>query len=200
MSARMVVFGFEAFGEERINPSEVAVRALHGRTLGGVELVGSVLPVTYANAFSTLRPVLDAVRPVAVMGVGQGGERFQVESQARNVVGGKPDNQGRSVGGQVQEGGRDVIPVTADAAALVDTLQGVLADAGSTLAGLLSQDAGSYLCNHTLYHVLTWADGRMPCAFVHVPKLKVAEQALINRVVEAVAGAMVLQTRRAIVA
>ena len=55
MTARMVVFGFEAFGEEPINPSEAAARGLHGRVLSGVEVVSSVLPVTYADAFTTLR-------------------------------------------------------------------------------------------------------------------------------------------------
>jgi pyroglutamyl-peptidase len=200
MTARMVLFGFEAFGEERVNPSEAAVRVLHGRRLRGVEVVSAVLPVTYAGAFSTLQAVLDHTQPVAILGVGQGGERFQVESQARNVIGSKLDNQGVAAGSSVQEGGQELLPVTADAPALLKAVELALLASRQDVPAVLSDDAGSYLCNHTLYRALSWVRGRVPCVFVHVPKLKIAAQPLTNNVVEAVAEALAAQSAESLLA
>ena len=177
---RLLVYGYEPFGSEPVNPSGVAVRTLHGVTLGDTLVHAVVLPVTWDGTFVALQRVLDELRPQVVLGVGQGTDCFQVETRALNANGPKTDNNGATAGPQVEPGAADELPVTLDANTLLSAVAAVVRDVPVRLSG----NAGGFLCNHTLYKTLAWsAPRRARCGFLHVPKLGVAPQEVINAAV-----------------
>ena len=66
----LLVTGFEPFGGERINPSADVARALHGRTIGGAQVVGAVLPCVFGASIDALRAAIDTHRPQLVLALG----------------------------------------------------------------------------------------------------------------------------------
>jgi pyroglutamyl-peptidase len=186
MAQHVVLFGFEPFGAHPVNPSGVAVESLDGAVLHGVEVVGVVLPVLYAEAYSVLDQTLQWARPAAVLGVGQGLDCFAVERVACNVVGLKPDNDGVLLPGPVDASGPPALPTTLDTPHLLQAVRTAVGTDGPPCT--LSDDAGTFLCNHTLYRLLRSADGRLPCGFLHVPTLDTAPQHLTTAAVTAATG------------
>ena len=71
----ILVSGFEPFGGEDINPSAEVARALHGRTIGGVPIVGVVLPCVFGVSIAALRSAIDTHRPQLVLALGQAAGR-----------------------------------------------------------------------------------------------------------------------------
>lgn len=179
----ILVFGFEPFGEEPINPSGEAARALDGKSVSGATIHGVVLPVTYGGAFPALKEHLRKWEPDAVLGVGQGKVGFHVEWWAHNVVGVRQDNDGRTQGRTtVDPRGEERLAVTLDAEAVFAAVKRVVGDKAPVA---MSDSAGDYLCNHTLYKLLQWAGEDVPAGFFHVPRLFECPQPVITAAVEA---------------
>jgi pyroglutamyl-peptidase len=71
----LLVTGFEPFGGERINPSAEVAQALHGRTIGGVRIVGTVLPCVFGRSIDVLQAALTQHAPQLVLCLGQAAGR-----------------------------------------------------------------------------------------------------------------------------
>ncbi len=80
------MYGFEPFLGLGENPSERVVRALDGKTLGGNEVYGLVLPVAYGRAGALLSARIRELRPGLVLGTGlyQGSPKLGVTKLAAN--------------------------------------------------------------------------------------------------------------------
>lgn len=168
---RILLSGFDAFGGETINPSWEAVRALHGRRVGGHLVVTRQLPTEFAASLRQLKAVMRELKPAIVLGVGQAGGRAQLslERVAINLQDARmPDNAGAQ---PIDE------PVIADApAAYFSTLPlkamlAALHDAG--VPAEISHSAGTYVCNHIAYAMLHLAAARTGtrAGFIHIPYL-----------------------------
>jgi len=191
---RLLVYGYEPFGTEPVNPSGAAVRALSGTSFGDVDVHTVVLPVTWDGTFALLQRVLEELRPTLVLGVGQGTDCFQVETRALNANGPKPDNAGALAGPLVEQGAAGELPVTLDAQAMLDAVTAVV----SGVPVRRSDNAGGFLCNHTLYKTLSWGQHRgAACGFLHVPRLGHAPQHTINAAVAAAVAALAQNPRLA---
>jgi pyroglutamyl-peptidase len=59
----ILLTGFGPFGQTRRNPSEQIVAALAGTTIGGHEVVGSVLPVSAERTPPAVRAALAGAGP-----------------------------------------------------------------------------------------------------------------------------------------
>ncbi len=194
MPPRLLVYGYEPFGTEPVNPSGAAVRALSGASFGTVDVHTVVLPVTWDGTFALLQRVLEELRPILVLGVGQGTDCFQVETRALNANGPKADNAGALAGPVVEDGSADVLGVTLDAQAVLDAVASVV----TGVPVRLSDNAGGFLCNHTLYKTLSWAQrSGAACGFLHVPRLGHAPQHTINAAVAAAVAALAQDPRLA---
>jgi pyroglutamyl-peptidase len=167
----ILLTGFEPFGGEAINPSWEAVRALHGRCIGGHPVEARQLPVAFGPAIAALQEALDAVRPTLVLAVGQAGGRARLsfERIAVNLIDARiPDNDGCQP---------IDCPVIAGAPTAYFTSLPVKAmRAAAEAAGVpaeLSQTAGSYVCNAVFFALLHALAGRPGCrgGFVHLPWL-----------------------------
>ncbi|MFC5525546.1 pyroglutamyl-peptidase I [Rhodanobacter ginsengisoli] len=168
---RILLTGFDPFGGEPINPSWEAVRALHGKRIGGHLVVARQLPTEFAASLRLLKAAEREVRPAILLGVGQAGGRQQLslERVAINVQDARiPDNAGAQ---PIDE------PVIADGpAAYFSTLPIKAMLAALHAAGVpaeISQSAGTYVCNHIAYAMLHLAAKRrgVRAGFIHIPYL-----------------------------
>jgi pyroglutamyl-peptidase len=168
----IVVTGFEPFGPHGANPSQELAKAVDGRHVGGCVVRGAVLPVHHADAAVRVEALVAEVAPEAIvhLGLANGRARVALERAALNVMDyALPDNAGRRITNEpCVPGGPpaylSTLPLTAMLAAL--TADGIPA--------YISNTAGTYLCNQTMYatlHALA-ARSRAPRAgFVHFPSL-----------------------------
>jgi len=168
----ILVTGFEPFGTHTANPTEGLAKAVDGRRVGGVDIVGQVLPVHHADAARRMSAALAETRPSAVvhLGLAAGRARVALERVAVNVMDYEvADNAGyRASGEPCVPGGPaayfSTLPLPAMVKALTD--EGIPAYTSNT--------AGTYLCNQTLYWTLhAVRDLARPPAvgFIHFPLL-----------------------------
>ncbi|OGB40295.1 MAG: pyroglutamyl-peptidase I [Burkholderiales bacterium RIFCSPLOWO2_12_67_14] len=171
---RVLLTGFDPFGGATLNPSWLAVQALHGRRLLGHTLMAARLPTVFGDSLRTLPALLAQHRPALVVCVGQAGGRsaLSLERIAINVDDAPiADNAGaQPIDTPVAPGAPaayfSTLPIKAMRAAL--RREGLPAE--------VSQTAGTFVCNHVFYglmHALaTQPELRHTRGgFVHVPWL-----------------------------
>jgi pyroglutamyl-peptidase len=168
----VLVTGFEPFTPHKINPTEELARGFENVRVGGATVRGAVLPVHHAEAASRVRELLASVAPAIVLHLGLAGGRARIalERVAVNVMDyAVPDNAGCQKS--------DEACVIDGPAAYFATLPLRAILARLTSAGIpayISDTAGTYLCNQTLYTTLH-AIAAMPSpprvGFIHMPLL-----------------------------
>ena len=167
----LLVTGFGAFPGAPFNPSQAIVERLSGtfeRRIArlGVRLERRILPVVFSGAEQRLASLLSETRPAAVLHIGLAGRRktLGVEVRARNVVSRLHPDAARACAERqtVETLGPSAIrsrwPAIRTAVAL--TRKGAPAR--------LSTDAGTYVCNQTLY--LTLRSSAPIVGFIHIPR------------------------------
>ena len=165
----VLLTGFDPFGDETINPSWEAARALHGARIAGHRVIARQLPTSFARAPRVLRAALRELNPVSVICVGQAGGRAQIslERVAINVCAARiPDNDGAQPHEQpVIAGGPDAhfscLPLQACLSALH----------AAAIPAEISNSAGTYVCNQVMYVLLHALRARraIHAGFVHIP-------------------------------
>jgi len=166
----ILVTGFEPFGGHPSNPSEEIAKAVDCRVVGGLAVRAAILPVHHVEAGREAARLLREHDPLAVLHVGlaAGRARIALERVAVNVMDYEcADNAGYQARGEPCVAGGPVaymatLPLPAILEAL--TREGVPA--------YLSNTAGTYLCNQTLYaalHTIAADKRRALAGFMHVP-------------------------------
>ena len=168
----ILVTGFEPFTPYKVNPTEELARAFDGHHSGGAVVRSAVLPVHHADAATRVRELLASVRPDAVLHLGLAGRRARVavERVAVNVMDYTvPDNAGcQKIGEPCVTGG----PAAYFATVPVRTIVERLTEGG--IPAYVSDTAGTYLCNQTLYttlHAVAAKASPPRVGFLHVPLL-----------------------------
>ena len=168
----ILVTGYEPFGSHAVNPSQELAKALDGRRIGNCAIAGAVLPVHHLEASRHVSILLGEMAPVAVvhLGLAEGRARLALERAALNVMDYRiPDNAGFRAEGEpcVPQGPAAyfaTLPLPEILAAL--TAEGIPA--------YVSNSAGTFLCNQTLYatlHEITMRELTAPAGFIHLPLL-----------------------------
>ncbi len=168
----ILVTGFEPFGSHAVNPSQELAKLLDGRRIGRCAVAGMVLPVHHAEAARHTSALLGELQPVAVvhLGLAEGRARLGLERMALNVMDYRiPDNAGYRAEGEpcVPEGPAAYfasLPLPEMLAALV----------GEGIPAYVSNTAGTFLCNQTLYqtlHEIAMRELTARAGFVHLPLL-----------------------------
>jgi pyroglutamyl-peptidase len=164
----ILLTGFEPFAGLAYNPSfEIAAR-LDGQEIGGHRIVGRLLPVDFARYHTRLDELLREVSPALCIGFGlaSGEDMIRIERFGVNLADFDiPDNAGaRPVGRAIESDG----PAARAASLPCAEIRTTLLEAG--IPARLSNSAGSYLCNATLYSALGLCEARrIPCGFIHLP-------------------------------
>jgi pyroglutamyl-peptidase len=168
----VLVTGFEAFGGHTANPSLEVAKALDGRAVGDAVVRGAILPVHHAEAAPQVSRLLDETDPLAVvhLGLAAGRARIALERVAVNVMDfDTPDNAGhRARGEPCVPGG----PAAYFATLPLDAVLAALLAEG--IPAYVSNTAGTYLCNQTMYgtlHLLARRGHPARAGFVHLPLL-----------------------------
>ena len=166
---RVLVTGFEPFGESDDNPSMQVVEALRSDPPPGCDLVTGLLPVTWAGASPALTALLEGARPDLVLLLGQSGKRpsVTVERFALNFGQGRiPDNAGveRPPGPLI-----DRAPLALASTIGVERAVEAISRAG--VQARASHDAGAFLCNAVLFHTLYHARPGQRAGFIHLPMM-----------------------------
>ena len=168
----ILVTGFEPFGSFTTNPSQDLVKSLDGRRIGNCAIAGAVLPVHHLEASRHVSILLQEMAPVAVLhlGLADGRARLALERAALNVMDYRiADNAGYRAEGEpcVPEG-----PAAYFASLPLPEIFAALTAEG--IPAYVSNTAGTYLCNQTLYrtlHEIAMRELTTRAGFVHLPLL-----------------------------
>lgn len=166
---KLLITGFDPFGGETINPSWEAVKLLP-EFVGEYEVHKMEIPTIFGLAAKTVLDKAAEVRPDVILCVGQAGGRSGVtpERIGINIRSARiPDNAGNQpVEQTIVPDGPDGIFSTVPVAKMAQAIQ----DAG--LLGAVSNTAGAFVCNDTLYLLLHhYAGTDVRVGFIHVPYL-----------------------------
>ncbi len=171
---KVLLTGFEPFGGETVNPSWLAVKALHGRKMLGRTVVAAQLPTVFDESLRVLNALLREHQPELVVCVGQAGGRHAIslERVAINVNDAPiPDNAGaQPIDTPVIRRAPVAYFSTLPIKAMLDAMH------RESIRAEVSQTAGTFVCNHVFYGLMrTLATNRSLKStrggFVHVPWL-----------------------------
>lgn len=97
---KVLISGFEAFGEEKVNPTALLIEALKKNEIpipDGLLIKAILLPVTFADSFTLLSTAIEDEKPDIILsfGVASGRDAIELERVAINCMDAKiPDNKG----------------------------------------------------------------------------------------------------------
>jgi len=168
----ILLTGFEPFAGLSVNPSAEVAKALDGRVVGDAVVRSAILPVHHAEVAPRVARLVDETDPFAILHLGLAGgrARLSLERVAVNVMDyDTPDNAGHVAKGEpcVPQGPPAyfaTLPLGAILAALL----------AEGIPAALSNTAGTYLCNQTMYgtlHALGVRRHPARAGFVHLPLL-----------------------------
>ncbi|MBQ7360517.1 MAG: pyroglutamyl-peptidase I [Lachnospiraceae bacterium] len=174
---KILVTGFEPFNQSDINPSMEIIGQL--KAPKRTTLITEILPVEFKRSSERIKELLQIHRPEVVISLGQAGNRAEiaVERVAINLdnvrsSNGKsmlPDNAGDiRVDEPIEIDGAPAYFSTLPIWSLVNAIN------QKNIPAVVSNTAGTYVCNHVMYTVLYEAAKHYPemrAGFVHVPFL-----------------------------
>ena len=165
---KVLITGFEPFGEEKINPSWEAVKMLP-EEIEGARIVKKQLPVSFKRVRRLLPELMDDTKPDLVLLTGQAGGRFNitVERVAINVMDSvKGDNDGYAPEDELIFNGPAAYFATIPIRRIVKTLR------EEKIPATISNSAGTYVCNTAMYtalHHISSQRLKAKAGFIHVP-------------------------------
>lgn len=164
---KLLITGFDPFGGAAVNPSWQAVRQLPDR-VGDFELCKLEIPTVFELATRVVLEKAAQFRPDVILCVGQAGgreavtpERIGVNIRDARIA----DNAGNQPKGEfVASDG----PAAYFATVPVEKMAMAMEAAG--IRATVSNSAGAFVCNDTLYGILHhYAGTEVRCGFIHVP-------------------------------
>ncbi|WP_338207030.1 pyroglutamyl-peptidase I [Lactobacillus juensis] len=168
---KILVTGFDPFGDDKINPAIEAVKRLDNE-IAGAKIVKLEIPTVFGDCADVVHEAILKEKPDYVLNIGQAGGRFALtpERVAINFDDGRiADNKGyQPIASPIHEDGQNAyftqLPVKAMARAI--------REAG--LPSSVSTTAGTFVCNHIMYQVQYMIDKEFPdlkAGFMHIPYL-----------------------------
>ena len=169
MIKRLLITGFDAFDGSDRNPSWLAVQQLP-ETVGDYLLCKLQIPTRFGKAAETVLETARQFQPDRILCIGLAGGRDAVtpERIAVNIREARiPDNAGYLARGErIDPQG----PAAYFSTVPVESIAQAIRDAG--IPGAVSNTAGTFVCNDTLYTLLRAFDGtETKVGFIHVPRI-----------------------------
>ncbi|HEY9077033.1 MAG TPA: pyroglutamyl-peptidase I [Anaerolineaceae bacterium] len=169
---RILITGFEPFGDTQVNPSEELVHSLADEIIPDVDLTRLVLPVDTKTAPVILQQTIrnNTFQAIVCLGEASGNTSITLERVSINLLDFRiPDNSGIQVIDQPinPEG-----PAAYFSTLPIRKIEQTLRKHGIPVC--LSCSAGTYLCNqimYTLLEELAINQISIPAGFIHLPAL-----------------------------
>lgn len=166
---KIILTGFDPFGEDTVNPAWEAVQALKVDDLQA-DIVKLMVPTVFYKAAQCVQAAIEKEKPDAVLCIGQAGGRYGItpERVAINCDDARiKDNEGQQpVDKPIFEDGAPAYFSSLPIKAMVKKIQ------ACGLPATVSNTAGTFVCNHLMYSVLYTIDKSklsMIGGFMHVP-------------------------------
>ena len=170
----VLVTAFQAFGGMSVNPTQQLLATLDQRGVEDAEVTTLLLPVNYDECVERVVAEIDRLQPDVVLSCGLYAGRSAVtperiginvkDTMAEDPI---PDNSGRSpVDEPVRGDGPDALFATLPVREITQRLL------AAGIPAFVSNTAGTYICNNTLYGVLDHLRRRqLPtlAGFLHFP-------------------------------
>ena len=169
MKRKLLITGFDPFGGASINPAWEAVKLLPD-TIADFEVHKLEIPTVFGLATEKVLEKAAEIQPDVILCIGQAGGRGSVTPERIGVNirdATISDNAGNQPVGQfVAEEGPAAYFATVPVMAMADAIQ------TAELPGQVSNSAGAFVCNDTLYGLLHhYAGTEVKVGFIHVPWL-----------------------------
>ncbi|MFK7778758.1 MAG: pyroglutamyl-peptidase I [Gimesia sp.] len=172
---KVLLTGYEAYGNTPTNPAELVAKALDGTVIGESEVVARIVPNVFFECIEFVKTAIAEVQPELVIMLGEYGGRsmITVERLAQNFNDatryGLADNAGCALQGELTAtDGPAAYYATVPLRAMVKAMRaaGIPAD--------ISDAAGTFCCNHLMYGILHHiATEGLPIrvGWIHLPHL-----------------------------
>ena len=169
---RVLITGFDKFGGESINPSNLCVNSLPD-VIDNIEIKKITLPTVFKDSSRVLEENIKSFSPSIVICVGQAGGRSKItpERIAINIDDARiPDNIGNSpIDETIRKDGENAYFSTLPIKAIVDELN------KNNIPSTISNTAGTFVCNHIMYESLYLTSTKYPnikAGFIHIPYIE----------------------------
>ncbi len=166
---KVLVTGFEAFGGDLVNPTELMLKWIRDDSKLSSVFDTLILPVEFSSAHEIIlkHQNLDSYSAILSFGLAAGRAKISLERVALNWIETSiPDNAGISPKlGPIDPSAEKVYFSKMNIESIRDDLK------AAGLSVEISLTAGGYVCNH-LYFQLLKAKLKQPVVFIHVPYLQ----------------------------
>ncbi|TRO47461.1 hypothetical protein E2P65_04360 [Candidatus Bathyarchaeota archaeon] len=175
----ILLTGYEAFGDFKVNPSIAACKELDGRVFNRYKIAVEEITMKFSGVREAIEGHVERYKPSAVVctGVSGAGAVIAVERVAINVFGAGGGVMGREAqDAAIREGGPVGYFTTLPYRRMLEALK------GEGVPSRLSNSAGTVGCNLVFYYLMDYLARNgldIPAGFIHVPRLP--EQALDGR-------------------
>ncbi|MEH7441172.1 pyroglutamyl-peptidase I [Bacillus sp. JJ1122] len=171
---KILISGFEPFGKMTINPTEELLKEAEKFAIEGVEVTTILLPVNYDECAEKLIAKMDEIQPDTVISCGLAAGRTAITPEriginVKDTGSGDPypDNRGNvPVDEMIDEDGPDGLFSTLPIRQIEKNLK------AEHIPSAISNTAGTFICNNTLYAVLNHIrKNQLPikAGFIHFP-------------------------------
>lgn len=168
---KILVTGFQPFGGERINPSFEVVKGLSSN-ISGAEIIKWELPTVFVKSSQAVIEIMEKEKPDIVLSIGQAGGRSSicVERIAINIDDARiPDNENQQpIDLPINPQGPAAYFSSLPIKAMVNEIN------SQGIAAMVSDSAGTFVCNHLMYGVLNHINLNglnIKSGFIHIPYL-----------------------------
>lgn len=168
---KILVTGFDPFGSDKINPAIEAVKKLPD-TIKGAKIIKLEIPTVFNKSAQVVHQAIVKEQPDYVLNVGQAGGRSALtpERVAININDGRiPDNDGyQPLDEPIQPDGDTAYFTQLPIKAMTKAIR------AAGLPAIVSNTAGTYVCNHIFYQVQYMRTKEFPklkAGFIHIPFL-----------------------------
>jgi pyroglutamyl-peptidase len=165
---KVLLTGFEPFGNATFNPSEAVVKEIEKLSLTGIDLVTEILPVEFKRSAALLLERIKEVKPEIVISLGQaeGRDYIAPEQVAINLADARiADNAGIALENTlIDEKAPDGFFTTLPIREIVKAIQEL------DISAKVSYSAGAFICNEIFFATQReLAGSAVISGFIHLP-------------------------------
>lgn len=168
---KILVTGFDPFGEDKINPAIESVKKLPDE-IKGVKIIKLEIPTVYMKSLEKIDEAIKEYNPDVILSIGQAGGRpdITVERVGINVDDYRiKDNEGNQpIDTKIYDDGENAYFSNLPIKAIVENIR------KNNIPASISNTAGTFVCNHVLYGVQYLLDKKYSnkkSGFIHIPFL-----------------------------
>lgn len=169
---KLLLSGFEPFGIHSVNPSWEVAQRIAAQPPKDVDVLAKRLPVSYTAAWPVLKAAIKDFQPdvVLMMGVASKRSGINYERVAINLDDSASADNDKIVrtDSTIRKSGASAYFSTLPVKAMRD------ATLACNIEAKVSNSAGNYVCNHTMYeclHYLRHSKCPSKACFIHLPAL-----------------------------